>query len=90
MKSILFVALVFFTTSCIPVVPVGPPGDVGSGTPVIQRTNITCKTTADGWGKTCSYKEGTCKSIHEDMVKCCGVDGRGEVLAESATCNSKN
>ena len=90
MKNILLAVFVLSTASCIPVVPVGRPGEVGSHPPVVERTNIVCKKTADGWSKTCSYSEGTCKSLSSDMERCCGLDARGEVLAESATCNSKN
>jgi hypothetical protein len=39
---------------------------------VATRTSITCKTTSDGWGKTCYYSTHNCSDLSDDRDKCCG------------------
>jgi len=39
---------------------------------IIKATHITCKTTLDGWGKTCTRSSHSCANLYEDMNACCG------------------
>ena len=62
------------------------PGQAGgTGGSVIYRTSVVCKTTSDGWGKTCYNASHTCDNLSADMSKCCG-DAAGAV--SSATCDA--
>jgi hypothetical protein len=50
----------------------------------IYRTSVLCKTTSDGWGKSCYNGSHTCATLSSDMIYCCGEGG----VVSSASCDA--
>jgi hypothetical protein len=85
MNQFLIIAFALAMTSCVTVNLDGQTGDTATGTSVVQKTAVTCKTTADGWGKSCYSETSTCANLDENMRSCCG----DTTYVLTASCNAQ-